>query len=148
MATRKSAIPRSKAKTAYGLLSEIRTLILKEPKRYNQGFWLTRQREDRFPELMDYPACGTIGCVAGWVQQLVAPRKSIMEADETGFRTFRAPVIATNVLGLTETQADELFAGSAAGSTRGQTRQHAIRGAAHIRRFQKKYAQQLKAKKV
>jgi hypothetical protein len=29
-------MPVSKAKTAYGLLSEIRKLILEEPKRYDQ----------------------------------------------------------------------------------------------------------------
>lgn len=58
------ALPKSKAKTAYGLLSEVRRLILEEPKRYDQGAFICRiggkgRSWDLDPE--QAPACGTVG---------------------------------------------------------------------------------------
>lgn len=136
-----TAMPTSRAKTAYDLLSDISRIIVAEPKRYNQRITLAR-RSDRgssrryaFRE-NDYPACGTIGCVAGWVVALKRPRTR--EA---------ITVAAERVLGLDGTQGCQLFTAAAApGST--QTAAHAQRGAAHIARFQEKYAAQLKATKV
>lgn len=130
-------IPKSKAKTAYGLLSEVRTLILAEPLRYNQHDWLSR-KEDHGDLRIRFPACGTVGCVAGWVATLKAGRKfSWMDSD----------VIAAPLLGLSEFQAHELFRASAADGSP-QTIQHAKSGAKHIAAFQKKYRTQLLAKKV
>lgn len=131
-------IPKSKAKTAYGLLSEVRTLILAEPLRYNQVSWLERQSEAIETETV-FPACGTVGCVAGWVSTLV--RGDTFSWSETG-------PVATLALGLSDQQADELFAASAAGYGRRQTARHAAAGAKHIAAFQKKYRRQLLAKKV
>ena len=57
------AIPTSKAKTAHELLGEVRRIILAEPLRYDQTSTLMyvdpKEKPDR------YPACGTVGCVAG-----------------------------------------------------------------------------------
>lgn len=139
-------MPKSKAKTAYGLLSEIRKLILEEPKRYNQTDWLTRGA-DRIEALYGKdaaPSCGTVGCVAGWVTALKG------DPDDS---TAWPHVVADRVLGLSEFGINqlELFRGSAAGDrghTPGARKAHARRGAAHIARFQKKYAKQLKAKRV
>lgn len=136
----KNAMPKSKAKTAYGLLSEIRKLILEEPKRYDQTGWLTRGRSATCIYRDFAPQCGTVGCVGGWVEAL--------KRREAGV-----------VLGLDWEQQEELFAARAAGDryaatsdgwapTKASVRAHAKRGAAHIARFQKKYAKQLKAKAV
>lgn len=131
-------IPKSRAKTAYGLLSEIRALILAEPKRYNQRDTLVL-REHSYMVAQEFPACGTIGCVAGWTVALKAQRPS---RHIGGIMAF-----AQRKLGLTGFQADQLFDGSAAAGTV-QTLSHAKSGAAHIARFQKANRAQLLAKKV
>lgn len=130
----KSAMPKSKAKTAYGLLSEVRKLILEEPKRYSQRLYIARTNED--PEF-EFPACGTIGCVAGWVATLTEGRFGYLE-------TCR---VAMGALGIDIEQAAELFDADAA-SGPSQSLEHARTGAKHIARFQQKYAKQLKAKKI
>lgn len=137
-----SKLPTSKAKNAYELLTEIRRLILAVPKRYNQRWWLSRER-GRFSEHhMDrYPACGTVGCVAGWVRQLKASRD-----DRNVWAT---PQIAQEILGLNGWQAKNLFDANAAGlEGKAQTGAHARLGAKHIAEFQFDYAAQLKAKAV
>jgi hypothetical protein len=137
-------MPVSKAKTAYGLLSEIRKLILEEPKRYDQSSWLLND-EDMFgfkygsEAAVAVPACGTIGCVAGWVTVLKRRKP----------RNFLIAIEAADILGLTLTQRTSLFSPKACGDREkiGPDR-HADRGAAHIARFQKRHAKQLKAKRV
>lgn len=128
---------KSRSKTAYGLLSEIRRLILAEPRRYNQYDWL--KTNERGPLA---PACGTVGCVGGWTV--------FLKRDKTN-------KTAAGILGISSDQGDELFAGDAARSRRDKAtgdysarsiRDHARRGAAHIARFQKKHAVQLRAKRV
>lgn len=129
MKSKRSLIPKSKAKTAYGLLSEVRALILAEPKRYDQARWISHGSGD------NYPRCGTIGCVAGWVDTL-KPSRGRHVVDR-----------ASAVLGLDYWKSSELFDGAAA-SGNGQTVRHAKLGAAHIRRFQKSNRAELLAKKV
>lgn len=133
-----SRIPKSKAKTAYGLLSEIREVILAEPKRYDQ-FDVLNIGEDAERAYPDVPSCGTVGCVAGWTVAL----------------TFKNPEQLLNVLsaaetklGLDDEQADELFGEMAAGNTESQSLEHALAGAKHIAAFQRRYRKQLLAKKV
>lgn len=132
---------KSKAKTAYALLSEIRRLILAEPRRYNQNWWLTRGRptkraKDDAPR--GIPSCGTVGCVAGWVYALKHRGDHV---DEECF--------AAKVLGLESDRgmAHALFAGGIL-TAPAQTLAHAKEGAAHIARFQKTYERRLKATKV
>lgn len=148
----KDKMPVSRAKTAYGLLSEIKALILEEPKRYNQSTW----RLVSSPEHM--PACGTVCCVGGWIDTLKFKRP-IPRIRDGGF--VESPVFkrGRRVLGLTPSQAAELFDAHAIAYVLGLpsysihvpaqgTHAYAQAGAEHITRFQKKYAKQLKAKKV
>lgn len=130
----KNSMPVSKARTAYGLLSEIRKLILEEPKRYDQ--MNVFQRVGTHSDLA--PACGTVCCVGGWTAVLKAPRT------RDAFRLDRAE----QILGLDGRQASELFYYGAAGRRGSDLPGHAERGAAHIAAFQQKYSKQLKAKKV
>lgn len=140
----KSLIPKSKAKTAYGLLSEIRALILAEPLRYDQRDILTivpASQRDK-----DTPACGTIGCVAGWVCALKNARAKVLAETPCGGVN---PVLiyAAKKLGLNDWQRSELFGPFRAGmSDRGPS--HARAGAEHIRKFQSANRHQLLAKKV
>lgn len=141
----KNAIPKSKAKTAYGLLSEIRKLILEEPKRYYQGSW--RASDWLAPEQL--PACGTVCCVAGWVDTLKSPKPAGDKDWDVIEDRPLAAARAIRILGLSENQSWTLFNGHAAGDySNSDPAAHAKRGAAHIARFQKKYAAQLKAKRV
>lgn len=57
---------RSNAKTAYGLMSDIKTYILEEPKRIWMGDWIIKGHIN-IQEIFDTegPACGTVGCIAG-----------------------------------------------------------------------------------
>jgi hypothetical protein len=132
-------MPTSRAKTAYGLLSEICKLIVEEPLRYYQGDWIRREGDNLscFLPAKKYPSCGTVGCVAGWVATLKRRHFSDIQTES----------IAQKVLGLSGDQTIELFSGSAVSGV-GQTQAHARAGVRHIRRFQKKYLSQLLAKKV
>lgn len=138
---KRSAMPVSKATNAYELLAEIRQIILEEPKRYDQNMWLlTGAIGERAP------ACGTVGCVAGWAVAL--------KADEVP-AWYLVAEKAQEILGLGSEEAGELFSSEAASTPRERcygprTRNpaHARRGAAHIRRFMEKYKDQLKAKGV
>lgn len=134
------ALPKSKAKTAYGLLSEVAKLIVAEPKRYDQRNYLLTPDGPNASMFSDFPACGTIGCVAGWVVTLKAKR---------GRRTPNEDVceVAADLLGLHDSQVNGLF-GMFTVPGLSQTAIHASNGASHIRRFQKAHAAQLKAKKV
>lgn len=137
-------VMKSKARTAYALLTEIQGLILAEPKRYNQHDTLCVKgirsgiNSSRPPK--GYPKCGTVGCVAGWVCALKHPH-----ANSRGW--FDVLGQAERILGLTPSQRWMLFSGGAADG-KAQTGEHAKSGAAHIKRFQRKYAAKLKAKRV
>lgn len=58
-------IPVSKAKTALGLLGDVKRAILQEPKRADMTTYT-----DRIHPEEGGPACGTVGCVAGWISLL------------------------------------------------------------------------------
>ena len=142
MSKKLAPLPKSRAKTAYGLLSEVRQAILAEPKRYNQGLWLARVA-DGSVDPDEAPRCGTIGCVAGWVATLTS-------VDQT-FEPRTCEETAGKVLGIDARQMMELFTNDALeGRTSASpgTARYANAGAAHIARFQKKYAKQLKAKAI
>ena len=139
--------PTSRAKTADGLLAEIERLITAEPLRYDQHdvLWIEEEKDHRNSYRYNVtavadniPHCGTIGCVGGWVTALKTKRPS---------RVINPLLAAQRILGLTTTQADELFDAPAAGPGR-QTPAHAARGVQHIRRFRAKHRAQLRAKKV
>lgn len=131
----KTKLPKSKAKTAYGLLSEIKRLILAEPLRLAMGVWLARE-DDEYTDSDDvkcYPACGTVGCIGGWTQALTRKERTR----------------ASDILGLNDHQQTELFHdGRLVYAKNQQTARHARATAKHIVAFQKKYASQLKQKAV
>lgn len=132
----KAKMPTSRATNAYQLLEDVRQIILAEPKRYNQMTILRRGRGLDWTPIEERPACGTIGCVAGWVTVLNSPRS-------------HNPITAAQrILGLDEDQLSQLVRGDAAGLRNGRLTAHAHRGAAHIAHFLKQHAKQLKAKRV
>lgn len=142
-------VPTSKAKTAYGLLSEIAALALAEPKRIAMNDWLVTRGSSRTPAL-GFPACGTVACVAGWAVTL-RPTKAREKFDQWSglYETEDAGDRAQRVLGLSDKQADRLFRPtSLMCASNLQTPAHARATVRHIRQFQKRYKAQLLAKKV
>lgn len=136
---KRPVLPQSRARTAYGLLSEIAALALKEPKRIAMGVWCWKglAGTKKFVEssLVDemevtFPACGIVGCIGGWTE------------------TLRPGCNAWQRLGLNQAQGHELFRPNLVYDIRQQTPWHARATVRHIRRFQQKYRAQLLAKKV
>jgi hypothetical protein len=136
-----SAIPVSTATNAYDLLTEIRALIREEPKRYNQFIWHARvtplARIIYHGRESTAPACGTIGCVAGWVVTL-------KEGPDVAYPA--VPDRARQILGLSPRQEAELFYRMVPG--REGSWRHGLHGRFHIWLFQQQYKAQLKATPV
>lgn len=156
-------MPKSKATNAHELLDEIRNLILEEPRRYNQEDWL-KKKLDAHDTSYNFPACNTIGCVAGWTVALKrserTQRRMLQEEEVTFGHPFQET--AQRILGLTDDQVSYLFNGSAVQDrlvktsgnfierrvVRPGTKMYARLGYNHITRFMKKHEAQLKAKRV
>lgn len=139
---KKNLIPKSTAKTAYGLLSDVCRFIIAEPQRIAMGVWKTRgipsNTIETFSIFADavptitFPKCGTVGCIGGWTETLSNKRGH-----------------AADILGLDSDSADALFMQPALCAARNQqTVRHARAVISHVRRFQKQHAAQLKAKRV
>jgi hypothetical protein len=135
-------LPKSAATNAYDLLSDVSALALEEPKRMRMEVPLVcASNRAAFGISIDaLPACGTVGCIGGWTAVLRGPEHV------TGYDALRAAAV---ILGLDQAQAYELFWPSELLSDADTgTLSHAYAVADHIREFQQKYADQLKAKAV
>lgn len=64
------SIPLTRATTAWGLLKDVQRALLSEPKRANMNVF----KDTQSPE-QGGPACGTVGCFAGWVCLLAGARE-------------------------------------------------------------------------
>lgn len=161
----KKYLPTSRAKTADGLLAEIQRLILAEPKRYNQDLWveLLPPEKDEFGYVNDtskFPSCGTIGCVAGWCATLKGSPRTIKRFAEGKLDYDTIYKTAQRVLGLSDPQAEELFASSPENFVgldkngyrsliaRPGTKAYARLGYNHIQAFRDKYRAQLRATRL
>lgn len=50
------------------LLKRVRKIIQEEPRRLNMSTWGLKRRNDwGLDSLIDWPACGTVACIAGWI---------------------------------------------------------------------------------
>lgn len=96
-------IPYVQSNDPVEILTEVAKHILAEPLRYNQGIWVD-VIGDRWSAGKNYPACGTIACVAGWVVTLKGQRN---------IRGFTVSNTASELLKLTDAQDSELFDGDA-----------------------------------
>lgn len=68
----RSYFRKSQAKTAWGLMQAVNRAILAEPRRLYMGNWISSflDRRQAKEEVGFTPACGTVGCYAGWVAML------------------------------------------------------------------------------
>jgi hypothetical protein len=134
-------MPTTKAKTAYGLLGDIAKIITAEPLRYNQQDTLSLRSVPAHADLyVQFPACGTVGCVAGWVVALTHSEDVQWHIERQG----RTLTRAAEVLGLNGAQHASLFyAGAVPYKVPVQTLEHAKAGAKHIDRFRREHRAQL-----
>lgn len=78
---------RSNAKTAYGLMSDIKAYILEEPKRVWMDAWLIKGKRRISSQFgVDAPICGTVGCIAGNAVMLAGLPSSASTAWEKASR--------------------------------------------------------------
>jgi hypothetical protein len=79
-----------KPKTAYGLLREIQREMRAEPLRVDMEEWLSREVAGNYKG-RPAPACGTVGCIAGWGRVIAAPRSrkdsDVLMARLLGFKS-------------------------------------------------------------
>jgi hypothetical protein len=153
-------IPRSKAKTAYGLVSDVIRAIEEEPRRVD----MATLRQKVSPQ-MGGPACGTVGCFAGWVSILAGKMPPKVKTGEIELGVGYGPeeTHARLVLGEECDYSDRAIRSSywdhndggyvfeATGKDiRGDvgSREYARSVINRIRRFQKKNATLLRAKKL
>lgn len=135
--------------SAYEMLSQVAKLIEREPKRYDQESWIRYlyKKDTYVGSPRQWPACGTIACVAGWVEVLrTSPRRTSKYDKGVSNRAARA-------LGLNGEQEFELFDGGVIFKMARDlgidvpetgTKAYVALGVGHIRNFQRKYAAQLK----
>lgn len=84
---------------AASLLRKVSQHIMEEPKRCDMDYWMLRGITMRQCKDEDHrPACGTVGCIAGWIKVL-----SGSEETDSAYR------VASGLLGLTGHKGDSLF---------------------------------------
>lgn len=154
---RGSKVPYSDAKTAYTLLSDVIRTILEEPKRVHMDNWLLQGEGVKDflyrKGVLDIggPACGTIGCISGWITTL----KPNANVSSIAGEDIIAPYIGWGggidgaYLRRQEMReaADAMFMDTTVDATYG-TRKYARIVAGRIRKFQKVWAKDLKAIQV
>lgn len=154
---KKGNLCRTDAATAYDLLTEVADLIEAEPGNYNQHHW--KMPVDMMPgniieEHKKNNGCGTMCCVAGWIDELTEPSPVA-----AGRNTVTGVVEARGAekLGMTIAQARPLFYGHAiegsqewldAGCPIPGSEAFAKLGANHIRRFRDQHEARLRKKKI
>jgi len=110
----------------FELMAKVVEHIKAEPKRFNMFTWLSRGKPGEIYSLcldalsretgqplhrwnrlvkstQEFPACGTIGCIAGWTVNLDDPVAA------ENLNTVSVPRAAREALGLTEWESNRLF---------------------------------------
>lgn len=90
------------------LLRHISRHIQEEPRRLDMN--ITLNKLDRLAEIDDMPPCGTVGCIAGWACVLT---------DQIPNNFIHVLPTAMKAIGLSDIEADRLFAEPTFAFTRG-----------------------------
>lgn len=133
---------RSNARTAYGLMSDIVTYILEEPKRIYMAAWAIQGKEEIQYELgSDGPMCGTVGCIAG--NALVLTNRNL---PSSGISRIAKRVLGGNDIDLWE-GLEVLFTDIDVSAAYG-TKKYARIVAKRITKFQKQHEAELRAVQI
>ncbi len=127
-------VPRTRSKNPVTILRAVARAILDEPKRYDQGDYLSLRSDYQKAAINpnEWPSCGTRACVAGWTVVVCGQLKATGTVHDK----------ARALLNLSVEQANALFSDSAFdafdwSAMRSGTLRYAKAGVAHIRRFVK-----------
>ena len=135
------AIPRSKAKTAWGLCADVIRVIMAEPKRADIGSYITKESPKS-----GGPACGTVGCFAGWLTLLKGGREGMSVGQHA------VSLLGNNIdyrtVGPNRDYVFNSGEGDTCGTTIPGTLSHACAIAARIRKFMTVNEKALRARKV
>lgn len=140
-------LPTSRAKTAYGLLSEV-IKIARNPRRIRMEMWFGDVERSGIVE-DERPACGTVGCIGGWTEFLYQQggKRAFKRADEIlGFPTmanYGSDAQAENDVAI-----NGLFYSDVCNDAKQGTVKHARRVISLIRRFQRTHKARLLRTKV
>lgn len=118
-----------RSKDPVAILTAVCDAIREEPKRYDQGTYLEQQAGNTVRGDDYFPQCGTVCCVAGWVNILTGARDRTYEHQRA---------LATETLKLEYEEASELFDAEPDDVRLRHDvtpRQHAADGIKHIKRF-------------
>jgi hypothetical protein len=137
-----------KAKTAYGLLSNIIRIIEKDARHMRMGQWI--MDPDNLLEA-ERPECGTVGCIGGWIDT-ITERRNYRNAQKTlGFLRM-SPLTESGDYSPEYLEEDRAIEGLMFGelcSASGQgTKKHARAVIKVIRKFQKTHKARLLKTKV
>jgi hypothetical protein len=113
------------SKKAVALLRKVQAAITEEPNRLVMGSWGIQRLGQKFVVTSDYnpkkqekrtlPACGTVGCIAGWTAICGLPKKEVPSITINGIEMVNVSEIddvekkAIDLLGLDSKQAQRLF---------------------------------------
>lgn len=145
-------IPVSRAKTAWGLLQSVKRAILADPRRADMRIFLDQ------PVTGIKPACGTVGCFAGWVGLLagvpytaVSDIHGITVSDVNDITAISILGSNLNYYTVGPENSDYVFNsgdGDACKTTSPRTVAHARAVVARIKRFMQVNKAKLKARKL
>lgn len=136
-------VTREKPKTAYDLCERVAQHIEEEPLRYHQGLW----GFERFviAELQQ-PQCGTVCCRAGWI---VALHDGIGAEKSVGVAARSSQILGYRNEDLSEDSAVmSLYYDGSMGHLEQGTKKYAQMGASSLRKWMRKHAAHLKARKL
>lgn len=103
------------SKKAVSILNKVKKHVLEEPKRLNMGDWGRTSGTDN---CVEFPACRTQGCIAGWTIFLTKPKiwKNMLEGAKSSGHTeyldsnvHEPSLLAKDILGLDSEQKTRLF---------------------------------------
>lgn len=104
----RAKLPQVSPKTSWDLFEATVQAIQKEPRRVNMRFW-RMFAEDGYPwdEKGRLPPCGTVGCIAGWMDTIMVAPQGVFVGGAVGYR-----VLTNLVPPQAREDADYLFNGS------------------------------------
>lgn len=144
-------IPLSKAKTALGFLRDVQRVIAAEPARADMRVTTRSAGWDDGPDEppSPRPACGTVGCFAGWVNVLAGGRETALRQGISSAHAFLGPLLDYTFWG--GKQQFSVFnagGGDSCETTAPGTKAHARAVVQRIDRFIKRNEKALRARKL
>lgn len=138
---RLKALPRSRAKTAWGLVQDVKRAMREEPLRVDMRTYARKKSPSK-----GGPACGTVGCFRGWLSILGGENPDPFVAQ--GFWTLLPENVDLSFGPDNKFHVFNAGSGDSCESTRPGTRAHARAVIQRINRFAKKNEAKLKAHRL